>query len=53
MNNEELLPEWLDVTPEQLRRCLREEPLEALKYRDDELLEEQRKYWVEKSKNDR
>ena len=42
MKFEELLPELLDVTPEQLRRCVREMPCEALKYCDDELLEEQK-----------
>lgn len=42
MNFEELTPEQRDVTPEQLRCCVREMPREALKYCEDELAEEQK-----------
>lgn len=43
MNLGELTPEQLDVTPEQIRCCVREMPWEALKYYEDELFKEQQK----------
>ena len=52
MNFEELLPEQLDVTPEQLCRSLRQEPWEVLACCEDKLTDEQINI-ARKQQNDR